>query len=256
MNLLTKAILFLKITLILAPNPNCTVESSCTCDLKSAGLLNLAESFDGEDFAEIEGSDGYTYRYYPCGMRLNWGIPCSYENSPIACQYTQTEYYVLGKSTNYNITTAVADGYKTYFVFQFFDGTFDALLGPRKANVRIECDTTGSSNFQFISESPHLTYNFLFKTEKACLIPPNNESGLAIFITVIVLIPVLIIAYLLIGTSVLYFKGARGLKLIPNLEFWKDSPFLFIDGFLCLFSCIPAVRERLRIVAHQNYEKI
>jgi len=51
-------------------------------------------------------------------------------------------------------------------------------------------------------------------------------------------ITVLIIAvlYLIIGAAVQFkVKGARGLELIPNLEFWKDLPFLMKDGCVYTF---------------------
>jgi len=38
-------------------------------------------------------------------------------------------------------------------------------------------------------------------------------------------------AYLGLGISVNYFLvGARGVEMIPNLDFWKDFPALVLDG--------------------------
>ena len=38
---------------------------------------------------------------------------------------------------------------------------------------------------------------------------------------------VAIVAYIVVGMLVMrYYKGARGIEMIPNLSFWKDFPFL------------------------------
>jgi len=54
------------------------------------------------------------------------------------------------------------------------------------------------------------------------------DPGWAIIITAFVLI----IAYLTIGVIVKYKKyEARGFELIPNIDFWKELPSLFKDGW-------------------------
>ncbi|XP_076373653.1 cation-dependent mannose-6-phosphate receptor-like [Tachypleus tridentatus] len=53
---------------------------------------------------------------------------------------------------------------------------------------------------------------------------------------------VLLLVYLLIGMTFNYGKGARGVELIPNYEFWCELPAYVIEGwmFFCrLITCRP-----------------
>ncbi|KAI6650278.1 hypothetical protein LOD99_5957 [Oopsacas minuta] len=240
-----------------ASNENCTLESACTCNLKSAGLLNLAGSGGGLDYIEIT-SGVYTYRYYPCGVKADWGGVCTIENHPAVCQQTRDgEYYVLGKSNSYEITRAVAKGDNTYFDFLFQDGTSDFINGRRNATVRVMCDIRGSHELKFISESPIINYNFVFMTPKACLYKqPDAPIGNILFIVLMVTLPVGLILYLGIGVGIMACKGERRLGLIPNIGFWIIAPFLFFDGFLFVFSCIPFVRKYLKKTIEEDYEKM
>jgi hypothetical protein len=46
-----------------------------------------------------------------------------------------------------------------------------------------------------------------------------------------------LVTYFIVGALIMYFyKGARGLEIIPNYMFWKDLPFLIKDGFMFIIS--------------------
>jgi hypothetical protein len=47
----------------------------------------------------------------------------------------------------------------------------------------------------------------------------------------------LFITYLMSGSIINLIRGKRGLEVIPNVEFWKDLPFLVIDGVKLVFFC-------------------
>ena len=229
-------------------NVNCTQETVCTCYLKSAGLLNLAGSGGAMSYVEVTSGE-YTFRYYPCGITESWGGLCKVSNSPAVCQYAgQNDYFVLGKSSGYQLTKAVAKGDDTYFDFVFIDGTFDPKYGARKALVKVKCEEIENSELVFLKEDPIVNYNFILRTNKACLTPSGigGQNGMALFITVIVSVLIGTILYMSVGFGVQAVRGKRGLQLIPNLTFWKKAPFLFLDGFLFVFSCIPIVRGKLR----------
>ena len=231
-------------------NINCTQESACTCELKTAGLLNLAGS--GGELGYVEVSSGiYIYRYYPCGITKSWGGFCTVTNSPAVCQYSAPNtFFILGKSSEYQLTRAVAEGENTYFDYLFKEGTYDAQYGVRSALVKVQCSNKEPGELEFVKEDPKVTYNLIFRTNKACVKPVEiiTQSGMAFFIALLVLVPIGTILYLSVGIGVMVYKGKRGLAMIPNVGFWKDAPFLFLDGFLFVFSCFPVVREKLRNV--------
>ena len=250
------ALLLFIVTTSHAGNKNCTSESACTCNLKSAGLLNLAESGGTTDHVEVITGD-YTYRYYPCGMRMDWGGVCVVSNSPAVCQLgPDNEYYVLGSSRSYEITRAVAKGDATYFDFLFKDGTSDFIYGKRSAAVKVTCDRSEAEKLEFISEAPKVKYNLIFRTDKACFNKATDSVGDVIFIALMVLIPIAIVAYLGVGIGVMAIRGERRWGLIPNLQFWKAAPFLFLDGFLFTFSCFPFVRKCFSKQREQDYDDL
>ena len=239
-----------------ATNKNCTSESACTCNLKAAGLLNLAGSGGTTDHVEVV-ANGYTYRYYPCGMRVDWGGVCVVSNSPAVCQLgPNNEYYILGTSRSYEITRAVAKGDDTYFDFLFKDGTSDFIFGKRSAAVKVSCDRSRVGQLEFISEAPKVKYNLIFKTEKACFNLATDSLRNVIFIVLVVLAPIAVVVYLCVGVGIMALKGERRWGLIPNVQFWRSTPFLFLDGFLFTFSCFPFVRKYFREPDRKDYEDL
>ena len=203
-------LLLLIVTEISGKNVNCTQETVCTCELKSAGLLNLAGS--GGDMSYVEVTSGvYKFRYYPCGITESWGGFCKVSNSPAVCQYEEgtNSYFVLGKSSEYQLTRAVANGKDTYFDFVFNKGTFDAQYGDRKAYVTVKCEDIGTSEFVFIEENPTLNYSFILKTKNACLTARGlaGHPGMALFIALLVLVPIVIILYLSAGMGYRWLEG-------------------------------------------------
>eukprot|EP00800_Vazella_pourtalesii_P005470 TRINITY_DN1643_c1_g1_i1.p1 TRINITY_DN1643_c1_g1~~TRINITY_DN1643_c1_g1_i1.p1 ORF type:complete len:259 (-),score=29.62 TRINITY_DN1643_c1_g1_i1:411-1187(-) len=250
------ALLLFIVTTSHAVNKNCTSESACTCQLKSAGLLNLAGSGGITDYVEVTEGD-YTYRYYPCGMRVDWGGVCVVSNSPAVCQLgPENEYYILGTARSYEIIRAVAKGDTTYFDFLFKDGTSDFIYGKRSAAVRVSCERTKLGELEFISEAPTIKYNLNFKTDKACFSPATDPLRNVIFIALMVLVTVAVVAYFGVGVGIMAVKGERRWGLIPNLQFWKAAPFLFLDGFLFTFSCFPGVRKYFRGSSKQQYDDL
>jgi len=72
--------------------------------------------------------------------------------------------------------------------------------------------------------------------------PPSSGTAVGwIGFTFLLTLLIGVILYIAIGMGVKYrFYEARGLDMVPNLEFWKDFPFLFRDGcvyFVRLITC-------------------
>jgi len=67
---------------------------------------------------------------------------------------------------------------------------------------------------------------------------PPQEIRLSVGAFIMMIVSVLIVLYLLIGMAVkkLIYKSS-GLDLIPNVDFWKDTPFLFVDGIKLVVTC-------------------
>jgi hypothetical protein len=96
-------------------------------------------------------------------------------------------------------------------------------------------------DFSFQSLDPQSNiYSFTYR------VPHNGgpseaivDPGIAGIIIIIVLLCI-VVAYFVIGVLVMrFYKGARGVEMIPNLSFWKDFPFLLKDGFVFTFTAWP-----------------
>ncbi len=69
------------------------------------------------------------------------------------------------------------------------------------------------------------------------LSPASTRARISVGGILILLGFLAIVAYLIIGSSVNAIKGERGISIIPNVEFWKDLPFLIWDGVKFVFTC-------------------
>ena len=229
-------------------NLNCTAETACSCNTK-LGVMSLADQTfnNGESFIEVySNQDGNTYRFYPCGVDTSWGGDCA--KGATTCQYSSNEqvYYSLGAIDSYSITEVSTDE-KNQFITFFYQGGTD----QRSSTVTVFCDASVKDDvLTFIDEYPQLEYNLELVTSKICPGAPAPSTGEpvvpALFILVILVLFLAIVTYLVVGVLLMVFwKGARGFEIIPNLAFWKDLPFLFKDGVLFSFSYIPAARAHI-----------
>ena len=128
--------------------------------------MNLTgfRSENGGTYIETYERDGITYRFYPCGVDKPWGNGGCTTNDT-ACQLIGQEnvYYSIGKTAQYKITAAVANGIKSYMVISYTGGT-----SGRTSSIRISCSKI--DRLTFIGEYPTLEYNMELRTPQAC--PP------------------------------------------------------------------------------------
>ena len=237
-------ILLAFLPIVIGTNTNCSSSSSCSCDLKGAGLIDLNGFRNGPDpYMELDGMGRSTYRFYPCGVNTPWGTG-SCGTTATLCEYNvyANGYYSLGETDKFEIIEAVSDGINSYLEFAYSGGT-----EGRASFVTVKCDTTGTNEFDLIGELNNMEFYFEFRSPKACPVPgPEGGSAPVLFIFVILVLFLAAVTYSVVGVMLMVFwKGARGFEIIPNLGFWKDFPFLFKDGFLFVFSCIPAARSRI-----------
>ncbi|EFC46470.1 predicted protein [Naegleria gruberi] len=116
----------------------------------------------------------------------------------------------------------------------------------RQLAVSLTCDTTAADRptLTFTGESKEggiITYGFSGKTKTACpgaAPAPTPEDDLPLGWygfggLIMTLALVAFILYFIIGFLVLKFKMQKtGTEAIPQFAFWKDLPFLFIDGVM------------------------
>jgi len=81
-----------------------------------------------------------------------------------------------------------------------------------------------------------LTYNFVVRFNSAHESGAGTQAGI-VGIVLIILFIVGVLTYFIVGGLVMYFyKGARGVEVIPNYTFWRGLPILIKDGFMFTIS--------------------
>lgn len=65
-----------------------------------------------------------------------------------------------------------------------------------------------------------------------------DQFVLSVGAFLIMLVALLIVIYLVFGMVIKKFVyKSSGINLIPNIDFWMDTPFLFVDGLKFVFTC-------------------
>ena len=223
------------------------------CAWESDGITLDFKDFTGK-YLTVTDNLGFEYRYYPCKTET-WKLDCTQASNAAICQDNPpTTMVIVGKLNSADVTAVVNEKAKTAtFTVTYGGGTpvFGGL--PRNEIVTVTCfQSKDALTFDHETASTG-QYYFKFDVQKACTrATPGAASGgeaangAALFITLIVVVIVAVSVYLVTGILLMAFwKKERGLKLIPNFEFWKDFPFLLKDGFLFTFSCFQPLREKI-----------
>jgi len=104
----------------------------------------------------------------------------------------------------------------------------------RNTTVYLFCDPSTPGSFDCIYENKAIascSYIIIFRSQYACASSGGFDGGWVFVIIVVCVIPL----YLIIGALWKFRTGARGIELIPNIEFWKETPHYFKDGCRFLF---------------------
>ena len=183
----------------------------------------------GNKYVEVVALDQNVYRFYPCGVDKPWTPDGMCTTADTACQNNVIEelYYSLGQTDMFEIEEAISDGDKSYVKFLYSGGT-EANGVNRKSLIKTVCST--NEELKFVIEIEPVEYILEFRSPKACLVSGGGGAPV-LFIFVILVLFLAAVTYIVVGVMLMVF--------------WKDFPFLFKDGFLFVFSCIPAARSRI-----------
>jgi hypothetical protein len=123
----------------------------------------------------------------------------------------------------------------------------------RAFNIHLVCDPTvlDTPTLSKVSqESDGCTYDVTVTHEAACPIAAAwcyGCTGPTWGWLFLLPWPAVIILYLVIGMIYKWKKlGAVGLEMIPNIDFWKEFPFYFRDGFLVIWFWIMTLVGKIR----------
>ncbi|XP_055388329.1 uncharacterized protein LOC129616781 [Condylostylus longicornis] len=104
-----------------------------------------------------------------------------------------------------------------------YEVTCDSLVKENRSNSEIH------KPLHFILQKD--TNLFTLVLQYPCDAPPNEIKGYSTGSVLVIIFFTLCFVYLGLGVSVNFcLVGARGIEMMPNLDFWKDFPALVLDG--------------------------
>jgi len=159
------------------------------------------------------------------------------------CQYGKNSAGILEGSTFGDLTNITsiqnapswATNQTEGFAINYFKGsTASCGTKTRNTTVYLFCDPSTVGSFDCIYENKAVaacSYIIIFRSKYACAAGGGFDGGWVFVIIVVCAIPL----YLIIGALWKFRTGARGIELIPNIEFWRETPHYFKDGCRFLF---------------------
>ncbi|KAK9888123.1 hypothetical protein WA026_000395 [Henosepilachna vigintioctopunctata] len=236
----------------------CKMENPCICHFPDDKKIDISKLFaNGTDkpenrFLEADRitADNITYRFFFHGCNDGKFKPIDY-NIPLLDNITNTTTLTgslllyqswINRLNNAlelkgNLTVLGSADQIRYHVLGNQPEPYEMIFknkvdGNITAAFRLICDRYEKPYIQIIDDPKSM--QFTLNSPYACIIQEQEGSSFGkIFLITFLVICLL---YFVGGACLLYFvRGARGLELIPNIDFWKKLPGLVKDGTLFIF---------------------
>ncbi|KAL1925221.1 uncharacterized protein VTP21DRAFT_104 [Calcarisporiella thermophila] len=109
---------------------------------------------------------------------------------------------------------------------------------PLSTNITFICIEGEKDELSATLENDLLSVRW--STKDACpksVTQPNPSSGISGFSIFMIIVMVIFAAYIILGMLYNYNTNrARGVDMIPHLEFWRDLPYIIRDGLVRLWN--------------------
>ncbi|XP_058826073.1 cation-dependent mannose-6-phosphate receptor-like [Topomyia yanbarensis] len=217
--------------LVLAGAANiCNKLDACRCEYPDGSGIDLNQVVpkNGDYLETMDPKTQDRYYFHPCS-NIKYldkvGTNCSTEHGYTLCRYNNStdNYTKLGTANDSNFNTP-EDGQK-YLVFNTNSivTTIQLLcLKHDKSYIYVEMDQNLKAESQ-----PKL----LLFSPYACTTTIEEISQSSVGQVLLILFFTGTFTYFTIASIVRFvYFGARGIEVIPNLDFWKDLPGLVRDG--------------------------
>ncbi|KAL5007419.1 hypothetical protein ScPMuIL_016225 [Solemya velum] len=227
----------------LSAQEECLQTTSCSCETGTE-ILDLQPLSSGAN-PRFTVTGNYVYTYEPC-VGITGG--CGDEVTDVAvCQKSKqvppAPPFVVGFQSKAKF---IIDTEKNQWNLTYKN---NKLTPVRTTRVMLTCVDSIEGELRIISEDkPEGEYMFELRSKYACRILITLSEGVSTGTILLIIFFVLVFCYLVGGMLFLRFvKGARGMEMMPNSEFWTDLPAAVRDGTVFVFKGFKA---------DNTYEKI
>ncbi|CAB3376173.1 Hypothetical predicted protein [Cloeon dipterum] len=207
--------------------PSCQLLETCTCrfpwgrgfDLSNLTTLNVTLS------SSLNETNGDTLIFNPCSSRQALNNSCPQNAAICKVSSNGKTTHILGLHENATISTV---GANTLVQFSYVDDD----NSTKSTSVKLVCAYNGEATT--LAEDPAVPGRLLLTSKEVCStdVPDAASDEMSSGATFLFIFFSLFAAYFFGGMAILkYIKGAQGVEMIPNYEFWTSLPSLVKDGF-------------------------
>ncbi|XP_059488787.1 uncharacterized protein LOC132204341 [Neocloeon triangulifer] len=223
--------------------PVCEVIASCKCRFPWGSGFDLSNS-TVQNFTLPSSNGTKTIFFNPCPPPPGTNNTCP-QNAAI-CSLSDGKFEILGLHANVtfgktspppvpaNFTGKKKPGGMNYVQYLYTDDDNNTIT----TTVIMTCAYAAPT--PTLQEDPTEPGRFILSSKGGCFTKvelPADEVGLSAGATFLIIFFSLFAAYFIGGMAIMKFiKGAQGVEVIPNYEFWTGLPSLVKDGFLFAIS--------------------
>jgi len=221
------ALVLLHVAVVLCASPEYNCEFTDPTTKEEYDLSDMYRK--PSDVYSVVSSKGDTFFINVCG-----GTSMGCSGSPGSCQRDRTNsFFSCGLASRGFFDKYPVTGIEGVQLV-YPDG---ALCGSvaRTTTLNIACDSGTKGTLLDVGENVSCRYVAEFKSKYACPVSSSSSGGGGFLWGWFIIGMTLgfFFLYLVIGAAVkwkVYGADPKSLDMIPNLEFWKDLPFLCWDG--------------------------
>ncbi|XP_023024128.2 cation-dependent mannose-6-phosphate receptor [Leptinotarsa decemlineata] len=223
----------------------CINENPCLCQITEYTKIDISKLLGDEKYLEdssYESGTAVTYRFSGC-KNFSYNVTVGnkiQEDSASLIQINGMNTTKLGIAKNIHFNLDSDEGYQIIYR----NGSESDVI----ATVNLVCVQFKETFFKVISDK---SKDFLVGSPKVCVITEHQGlSGGSVFLIILI---VLATVYFIGGALISYFiRGARGVEIVPNIDFWRNLPGLVKDGAIFLLSgCKPTL-----VTSSETYDRI
>lgn len=215
----------------------CEKKSPCVCEFNNNFVLDVTTVGSEAFLNATVDYQNITYNYYFLGC-TDKVLPISLPNTTNLCDKTKNA--ICFHETNKHLISSLGNQENIFFKNTIDDPkSHDLVISNNKTTTTIQLvcspELIHDSLFAFPPNADFTQHRLVLLSHKVCR--HAVDHGIGTGSTILILLVVGFTVYFVGGALALHFlRGANGLEMIPNLDFWRDLPNLCRDGFLYLIS--------------------
>ncbi|XP_040161028.1 uncharacterized protein LOC120898774 [Anopheles arabiensis] len=206
----------------------CNRVGDCSCEFYDGRGINLRPIIDlGGQPLHANDSSGDAYYFSPC-QDINYTAD---DNKPNITSNECLKGYTLCKyDAAHHQLVRLGELKETQFTSD--EGLFLSYIKPNHSitHVKLVC-TSDKKSYFFPDSTTNVTTHLLLFSPYACPIVIEDFSKPSTGTVLLIMLFVGFVSYFLIGATVnALYLGARGIEMVPHLDFWRGLPGLVRDG--------------------------